>query len=235
MRRQDDELARIASNALVDRPGDGQDAFAVLQATFAQDVDEEVGGAGVGLFDRLVDLPRSHLVPSDPLLTKAHPASIWGSRSTPVHLAPNSSRDPPADGRSSSVSRSPGAGRHQRQSRAGSGEVERSLKSWRAEALALGRCPLHGHRRLSLFVEDPRLGLLGHVPKDAGEVHVTRSGGRLGRPVASKVLTKQCIALLSRKVRSTKSRTIGWSGTMTSSILSWSSCIVAPSRATAFS
>src|SRR5918995_6687713 len=50
-----------------------------------------------------------------------------------------------------------------------------------------------------------------------------------GRPVASKVLTKQCIALLSMKVRSSKSITIGCPGTMTSSILSWSSWIVATS------
>lgn len=31
MGRQDDELARIASNPVVHRPGDGKDAFAVLQ------------------------------------------------------------------------------------------------------------------------------------------------------------------------------------------------------------
>jgi hypothetical protein len=44
MRRQDDELVRIASNALVHRPGDRQNAFAVPQAAFAQYVDEGVGG-----------------------------------------------------------------------------------------------------------------------------------------------------------------------------------------------
>src|SRR4029453_13006854 len=76
MRRKDDELASIASNALVHRPGDGQDAFAVLHAAFAQHVDEGTGGTGV-LLNRLVDLPRSHLVPSDPFLAKAHLASIW--------------------------------------------------------------------------------------------------------------------------------------------------------------
>ena len=76
MRRQDDELARIVSNALVHKPGDGQDPLAVLHAAFAQHVDEGAGGAGVALLNRLVDLPRSHLVPSDPFLAKAHPGSI---------------------------------------------------------------------------------------------------------------------------------------------------------------
>jgi hypothetical protein len=80
VRRQDDELARIVSNALVHRPGDGQDARAVLHAAFAQHVDEGAGGAGVALLDRLVDLPRSHLVPSDPFLAKAHPGSIRTGR-----------------------------------------------------------------------------------------------------------------------------------------------------------
>src|SRR4029453_16109291 len=46
VRRQDDELARIVSNALVHRPGDGQDARAVLHAAFAQHVDEGAGGGG---------------------------------------------------------------------------------------------------------------------------------------------------------------------------------------------
>ena len=64
------------SNPLEDRPGDGQDTFAVLHAAFAQHVDEGAGGAGVALLNRLVDLPRSHLVSSDPLLAKAHPGSI---------------------------------------------------------------------------------------------------------------------------------------------------------------
>jgi hypothetical protein len=62
MRRQDDELARIVSNALVHRPGNGQDAHAVLHAAFAQHVDEGAGGAGVALLNGLVDLPRSHVV-----------------------------------------------------------------------------------------------------------------------------------------------------------------------------
>jgi hypothetical protein len=79
MRRHDHELARIASNPLVHRPGDSHDAFAILQAAFAQHVNEGVGGAGVALLNRLVDLPGSYLVPSHPLLAKAHPASIWGT------------------------------------------------------------------------------------------------------------------------------------------------------------
>jgi hypothetical protein len=77
MRAQDDELARVASNQLIYRPGDGQDAFAVLQAAFARHMDEGAGGTGVDLLNRLVDRPRSHLVLSDPLLAKAHPSSIW--------------------------------------------------------------------------------------------------------------------------------------------------------------
>src|SRR4029453_12516640 len=51
-----------------------------------------------------------------------------------------------------------------------------------------------------------------------------------GWPVASKVVTKQCMALVSRKVRSAKSRTIGCPGTKISSILSWSRWIVATSN-----
>ena len=51
-------------------------ALAFSTAAFAQHVDEGAGGPGVALLDRLVDLPRSHLVPSDPFLAKAHPGSI---------------------------------------------------------------------------------------------------------------------------------------------------------------
>jgi hypothetical protein len=71
VRRQDDELARIASNSLVLRPPDGQDAFAILQAAFARHVDEGVG-ACVELLNRLVYFPRSRLVLSDAFLAKAH-------------------------------------------------------------------------------------------------------------------------------------------------------------------
>jgi hypothetical protein len=47
------------------------------RAAFAHHVDEGVGRARVGFLNRLIELPRNHLVPSDPLLPKAHPGSIW--------------------------------------------------------------------------------------------------------------------------------------------------------------
>jgi len=131
MRRQDDELARVASNALVHRPGDGQDAFAVLHAAFAQDVDEGAGGAGVGLLNRLVFSLAATSFRATRSSRKPTQEAYWSPFEHARTRAPNSSALTTSGRQSSSGSRTSRAGRPR-----GSGPLmdRREVAAWAISA-----------------------------------------------------------------------------------------------------